>query len=132
MNFLNLLAVDVADILMIAILLLLVVLMVMGYVKRRKFNTQLQNLRDNIKIGDKIMTDTGVVGEIVDIATEGECKYFTIKSGTEKDFGFIKVHANSVYYVFDKDAPKYVSTETEEETANVEEENVKEDEKTTK
>ena len=103
MNVINVLAFGVESILMVAILLFLVVLMVLGYMKRRKFNTQLQNLRDGIKKGDKVMTDTGVVGEIVEISTEGEHKYFVIKSGTDKKFGYVKVHANAVYYVFDKE-----------------------------
>ena len=114
MNFINVLAFGVESILMLAILLFLVVLMVLGYMKRRKFNTQLQDLRDNIKVGDKVMTDTGVVGEIIDVSTEGEHKYFVIKSGTAKKFGYVKVHANAVYYVFDKEEPKYATTETED------------------
>ena len=115
MNFMNILAFDVQSILMLAILLFLVVLMVLGYMKRRKYNTQLQDLRDNIKVGDKVMTDTGVMGEIVDISTEGEHKYFTIKTGTADKFGYLKVHSNAVYYVFDKDTPKYATTESADE-----------------
>lgn len=115
MNFLNLLAIDVGSILMTAILLFLVVLMVLGYLKRRKFGTQLNELRENIKVGDKVMTDTGVVGEIVDITTEGEHKYFVIKSGSDDKFGYVKVHANAVYYVFNNDEPKFATTETEED-----------------
>ena len=111
----SILALGVESILMLAILAFLVVLMVLGYTKRRKFNTQLQDLRDNIKVGNKVMTDTGVVGEIVDVTTEGEHKYFTIKSGTNDKFGYIKVHANAVYYVFDKENPVYASTEDVEE-----------------
>ena len=114
MNFTNILKFDVSSVLMLAILVFLVVLMVLGYAKRRKFNAQLQDLRDNIKVGDKIMTDTGVVGEIVDVSTEGEYKYFTIKTGTDTQFGFIKVHSNAVYYVFDKNTPKYATTEKDE------------------
>ena len=122
----NILALGVESILMLAILAFLVVLMVLGYAKRRKFNTQLQDLRDNIKVGNKVMTDTGVVGEIIDVTTEGEHKYFTIKTGTKDKFGYIKVHANAVYYVFDKEEPVYASTEDvveveETEVAKVEE-----------
>ena len=122
----SILAFGVESILMLAILAFLVVLMVLGYTKRRKFNTQLQDLRDNVKVGNKVMTDTGVVGEIVDVATEGEHKYFTIKTGTKDKFGYIKVHANAVYYVFDKEEPVYASTEDvveveETEVAKVEE-----------
>lgn len=115
MNVINVLAFGVESILMLAILLFLVVLMILGYMKRRKFTTQLQDLRDNVKVGDKVMTDTGVVGEIVDVSTEGEHKYFTIKSGTDKKFGYVKVHANAVYYVFDKDNLKYATTETDKD-----------------
>jgi len=115
MNFINVLAFNVESVLMLAILLFLVVLMVLGYLKRRKFNTQLQDLRDNIKVGDKVMTDTGVMGEIVESSTEGEHKYFVIKSGNETNFGYIKVHANAVYYVFDKETPKYATNESEED-----------------
>ena len=114
MNLLNLLAIDVGSILMIAILLFLVVLMVLGYMKRRKFNTQLTDLRENIKVGDKVMTDTGVVGEIADITTEGEHKYFVIKSGSDDKFGYVKVHANAVYYVFSDGEPKFATTEKDE------------------
>ena len=115
MNVINVLAFGVESVLMLSILLFLVVLMVLGYMKRRKFNTQLQDLRENIKAGDKVMTDTGVVGEIVDVETEGEHKYFTIKTGSKKNFGYVKVHANAVYYVFDKETPKYATTESDED-----------------
>ena len=120
MNFINVLAFGVESILMVAILLFLVGLMALGYMKRRKFNAQLQDLRDNIKNGDKVMTDTGVVGEIVESSTEGEHKYFVIKSGTDKNFGFLKVHSNAIYYVFDKNEPKYATTESDEEDEDVE------------
>lgn len=115
MNFNSILKFDVGSLVMLATLLFLVVLMVLGYMKRRKFNTQLQDVRENIKVGDKVMTDTGVVGEVVEVTAEDEHKYFVIKSGTESNFGFIKVHANAVYYVFDKNKPLYATTENNEE-----------------
>ena len=114
MNFFNVLAFNPESLLMVGILLFLVVLMVLGYLKRRKFNTQLQELRENIKVGDKVMTDTGVMGEVIEASNEGEHKYFVIKSGTDKNFGYMKVHANAVYYVFDNETPKYATTESEE------------------
>ena len=120
MNFVNILAFSVGNVLMIAILVFLVGLMVLSYLRRRKFNTQVQTLRENLKAGDKVMTDTGVVGEVVDIATEGEHKYLTIKTGTATNFGYVQVHMNAVYYVFDKNEPKYATAESEEETEDVE------------
>ena len=107
----SILALGVEGVLMLAILGFLVVLMALGYAKRRKFNTQLQDLRDNIKVGSKVMTDTGVVGEIAAITTEGEHKYFTIKTGTKDMVGYIKVHANAVYYVFENETPVFAAAE---------------------
>lgn len=125
----KILAFNVDSILMLAILAFLVVLMILGYAKRRKFNTQLQDLRDNVKVGSKVMTDTGVVGEVAAITTEGEHKYFTLKTGTKDKFGYLQVHANAVYYVFDKEEPVYASAEdVEEEVVNV----AKEEEKPAK
>lgn len=107
----SILALGVEGVLMLAILGFLVVLMMLGYAKRRKFNTQLQDLRNNIKVGSKVMTDTGVVGEIAAITTEGEHKYFTIKTGTKDMVGYIKVHANAVYYVFENETPVFAAAE---------------------
>lgn len=115
MNLINVLAISVESLLMLVILAFLVILMVFGYMKRRKYGTQLQQLRDEIKVGDKVMTDTGVVGEVVDIVTEEEHKYFTIKTGSGKNFGFLKIHSNAVYYVYDKLTPKYATTESNED-----------------
>lgn len=123
MNFTNLLAFRVETLLMVVILAFLVVLMVFGYLKRRKFGTQLQSMRDNIKKGDRVMTDTGVVGEILDITVEGEHKYFTIKTGSGKNVGYMQIHSNAVYYVFDDKTPNYTGVKEEEsfEEAPVEE-----------
>ena len=121
MNLSNILTFNVESVLMLVILLFLVVLMVFSYMKRRKFNTQLQQLRENIKIGDKVMTDTGVVGEVVDVITEGEYKYFTIKTGSGNNIGFLKIHSNAVYYVYNNDTPKYATNASDEdETDNTE------------
>ena len=94
----------VADIVLIVILVVLVVaLFVVSYVRKRKFNNDLGQMRADLKVGDKVMTDTGVVGEVVDSYTEENYKYFVLKTGRGNNVGYFTVHANAIYYVFNKE-----------------------------
>lgn len=117
MSFVNLLKFSVSDGIMIAILVFLVLLMVLSTMKNRKFSNKLQTMRDDIVVGSRVMTDTGIAGEVVDITTEDEQKYLTLKSGTGKNVGFIKVHINSIYYIFEDNNLKYAGKQDEDEFA---------------
>ena len=90
-------------ILVVVLTILLVALFAMSYFKRRKFNTEMSQMREDIKVGDKVMTDSGVVGEVVETYSEEEYKYFVLKSGKGDNTGYFTVHANAVYYVFGKE-----------------------------
>lgn len=90
-------------ILLVVLIVLVVALFVISYMKKRKFNTELGQMRDELKVGDKVMTDTGVVGEVVDSYVEDEYKYFVLKSGKGANVGYFTVHGNAIYYVFGKD-----------------------------
>ena len=95
------------EIILVAVLLvLLVALFVMSYMKKKKFNTEMGQMREELKKGDKVMTDSGIVGEVVDSYTEEEYKYFVLKSGKGENSGFFTVHANAIYYVFGKEDAK--------------------------
>ena len=89
--------------LMIVLLLLVVALFVISYFRKRKFNNNLNQLREELKNGDKVMTDSGIVGEVVDSYIEEEYKYIVLKSGKGDKVGYYTVHANAIYYVFGKD-----------------------------
>lgn len=89
--------------LVIILVVLVVALFVISYMKRKKFNADMAVMRDDLKKGDKVMTDSGVVGEVVDSFTEEEYKYFVLKSGKGEHTGYFTVHANAIYYVFGKD-----------------------------
>jgi len=93
-------------ILLIVLIVLLVAMFVMSYIKRKKYNQGLSSMRDELKKGDKVMTDSGIVGEVVDSYTEEEYKYFVLKSGKGDKVGYFSVHANAIYYVFGKDDEK--------------------------
>ncbi len=90
-------------IIVIVLLVVLVALFALSYFRKKKFNDSLNELREELKKGDKVMTDSGIVGEVVDSYTEDEYKYVVLKSGKGNNTGFFTVHANAIYYVFGKD-----------------------------
>ena len=105
-------------VLVIVLMVLLAALFVISSMKKKKFNAELNVLREELKPGDKVMTDSGVVGEVVESYVEEDYKYFVLKSGKGENTGYFSVHANAIYYVFGKEqkqeekkvvvvAPKY-------------------------
>ena len=90
-------------ILVIILIVLLVALFVISSMKKKKFNAELGQMREELKAGDKVMTDSGVVGEVVESYTEEEYKYFVLKSGRGENTGYFTVHANAIYHVFGKE-----------------------------
>ena len=90
-------------ILVVVLIVLVVALFAISYVRKKKFNSNLSEMRNDLKVGDKVMTDSGIVGEVVDSFTEEEYKYFVLKSGKGEHIGYYTVHANAIYYVFGKD-----------------------------
>ena len=92
------------EIILICILLvLLVALFAVSFLKKKKFNAEMGQMRDELKSGDKVMTDSGIVGEVVSSYEEDGYKYFVLKSGKGENTGFFTVHGNAIYYVFGKD-----------------------------
>ena len=90
-------------VLLIILIVLVVALFIVSYMKKKKYNNELWQMREELKVGDKVMTDTGVVGEVVDSYIEDEYKYFVLKSGKGNNVGYFTVHANAIYYVFGKE-----------------------------
>lgn len=90
-------------ILCVVLIVLLVALFVISGMKKKKFNAEMGQMREDLKTGDKVMTDSGVVGEVVDSYVEDEYKYFVLKSGKGEHTGYFTVHANAIYYVFGKE-----------------------------
>ena len=90
-------------ILVVVLLALLVALFVISGMKKKKFNQEMGQMREELKAGDKVMTDSGVVGEVVESYEEEGYKYFVLKSGKGQNTGFFTVHGNAIYYVFGKE-----------------------------
>lgn len=90
-------------VLCVILIVLLVALFVISSMKKKKFNAEMGQMREELKVGDKVMTDSGVVGEVVDSYVEEDYKYFVLKSGKGENSGYFTVHANSIYYVYGKE-----------------------------
>lgn len=119
-------------ILLIVLCVLLIVMFAMSYARRKKYNEGLSTMREELKKGDRVMTDSGIVGEIVDSYVEEEYKYFVIKSGKGNNVSFFSVHANAIYYAFGKDEATKITTTKHNVKSNTEtkpEEQVNEDKK---
>lgn len=93
-------------ILLVVLLVLVVALFAISYMKKKKFNADMGQMREDLKVGDKVMTDTGVVGEVVESFMEEEYKYFVLKTGRGNNVGYFTVHANAIFYVFGKEDAK--------------------------
>ncbi len=91
---------------LIVLLVMVIALFVVSYVRKKKYTAELGQMREELKIGDKVMTDTGVVGEVVDSYVEDDYKYFVLKSGRGNNVGYFAVHANAIYYVFGREEEK--------------------------
>ncbi len=116
---------DVGSIVMILLLVCLVGLYVLGTVKRKKGDAKLQVMREELKVGDKVMTDTGIYGEIVAKREQGEYTFVTIKTGDDKHTSYLEVIQEAIYYTFNENgepefAGQNVDLEEKETTTNEE------------
>lgn len=95
------------DIIMLIVIIVLVgALFLLAFLRGKKRNAELKNVRDNLKQGDKVMTDTGVVGVVDELFKDGEYNYVVLKTGRGEHVGYFTVHANAIYYVFEDETKK--------------------------
>lgn len=122
MNFTNLLVSGQDFILPAILLVLLVVSAVMAFMRRSKYTQTTMEMKNNLKIGDKVKTYAGMYGEIVDIkeALDGS-KYLILKSGEGEFVSYFSIDIEAIYGIDFKDDVD------ETETQEVAPENIKEE-----
>ncbi|NCB48221.1 MAG: preprotein translocase subunit YajC [Clostridia bacterium] len=121
---------------LIALLALMVVYLVFGTINRKKNQEQVVKMINELKKGDKVVTNAGVYGEIASIRETNMGKVVVIKTGHEEDSknaSFITVNASVILgldkkedLIFDKDGnvvepidlKKEVMAEISEKTEN--------------
>ena len=110
---------------LLGLLVVLVVMWVFSFMRRKKFNEQTVQMLNDLKPGDKIKTYSGIYGTVVSIRETTDGKVITIETGDEKHKSYTSIDANAIYcldkkedVVYDKDGniiePKSEETNTVE------------------
>ena len=97
---LNLLAaVDIGTIIMLCVIVLLAVALFFFNRAARKKNKQLEEERmSSFKVGDKVMTSSGIYGTIVDIKEISPVdKLVNIRTGTEEEYSVLTFDIRAIY-----------------------------------
>lgn len=90
------------------ILVLIILYPVFTVFKNKKEKEKFDGLASSLKVSDKVMTSSGVYGEIVAITEQAQGKLITLKTGDEAHVGYVGVDIYAIYTVF-KD-PEEVET----------------------
>lgn len=104
MNITNLL-VNAQDFILPGILLVLLVISAgMAFMRKSKYTQSAMEMKNNLKIGDKVKTYAGMYGEIVAIkeAVDGS-KYVVLKSGEGEYISYFSIDIEAIYGVDYKD-----------------------------
>lgn len=109
----------------LAIIGILIIFMVFGSIRRKKYDSQVQDLLSNIKIGDKVKTYSGFYGTVVSIRETTDGKVVLIEMGEGAKKGYVEMDINAIMCLDKKTDVVYDSngnvvmpeTETAEEKA---------------
>lgn len=111
-----------------AVLLVLVIgIFILNYFKSKKAKENMQQVINQLKVGDNVKTYSGFYGKIVEITETTDGKVAVLQTGTEGNYGYISIDMNAIYAIDEKkpvllDAEGNVVDETK--PAEVKEENV--------
>ena len=99
------------------------VLVVITLVRKFGYQKNVDDMFNNLEVGDKVKTYAGIYGEIVSIrdAKDGS-RVVIIKSGDEEHFSYLELDIGSVYALDEKDTEPEVeeAEEVEEQEAQQE------------
>jgi len=80
----------------IVLIVLLIALMIFSTIRRKKYDGQVQNLLDNLKVGDLVKTYSGFYGKIVSIRQTTDGKVVLIEMGEGNRKGYIEADINAI------------------------------------
>lgn len=80
----------------------LIAYMVVMIFMRKKSDSKVVELQNALKVGDKVVTNSGIYGEIVSMQETTVGKVAVIKTGEGKDISFITVHSSVIYGIDEK------------------------------
>lgn len=106
------------------ILVLIILYPIFTVFKNRKEKEKFDELATALKIGEKVMTSSGLYGEIVAITPQAQGKLITLKTGDEDHVGYVGVDIYAIYTVFKPEqevVEQEIAAEQPQETEIVEE-----------
>lgn len=75
---------------------LLVAMIIFQFVSRKKYSKQESQMREQLKVGDKIVTNAGVYGEIVEFSETNFGKVALIKTGEGDKVSYVSINASVI------------------------------------
>ena len=114
---------DVVNYILIGIVvLMLIALPIMMNQKNKRETQKIQEQTNSLKVGDKILTTSGVYGKIIDIKLEGNSKQITIETGSGNYKSYMTIDAYAIYSVIKDEVPlaKDITKTSEKEAAKPE------------
>ncbi len=127
---------------LVGLLVLMVVYLIFGTINRRKSQEQALKMLNDLKKGDKVVTNAGVYGEVVSMRETNMGKVVVIKTGHDDDAkraSFLTVNASVILgidrkedLILDKDGNVIESAELKEQVLEPKAQEVKETKKETK
>lgn len=84
--------------LIVAVIAYMIVMIVM----RKKSEGKVAEVQNGLKVGDKVVTNSGIYGEIVSITETTVGRVAVIKSGEGKNVSYVTVHTSVIYGMDDK------------------------------
>ncbi len=88
--------------LILVLLALIIVMYVVSFNRRKKYNSQVKEMMDALKPGDKVKTYSGFYGTIVSIKETTDGKVVLLEMGEGNKLGYLTVDANAIYGVDNK------------------------------
>ena len=96
--------------LIFVLLALIIVMYVVSFTRRKKYNNQIQDMVNSLKPGDKVKTYSGFYGTIVSIKETTDGKVVLLEMGEGSKVSYTTVDVNAIYgidakedVVYDKD-----------------------------
>lgn len=104
--------------------LLLIAMPIMMNARNKRETQKVQEQTNSLKIGDKILTTSGVYGTIVELKFDDTQKVVVIETGSKEHKSYMSIDAYAVYTVFKSDAElkKEAEAKAEAEKKALEEE----------
>ena len=104
--------------LILVLLALIIVMYVVSFNRRKKYNSQVKEMMDALKPGDKVKTYSGFYGTIVSIKETTDGKVVLLEMGEGNKLGYLTVDANAIYGVDNKQDIVYEQSENETHLTN--------------